>query len=250
MAFWPYVMTRVRRRSWRSSITKWAARISLQYFDLKPPMASIPSIYKGHILSSHTIYDVTNYFRWEVIAKKTVESAGSYGFVWNFSTTVCARITKFCTLFGDNRQHKPTGLDTASCFWSAFIIMSTALELGDGFLYIFSLSDVQGKGRGLQEKIQEGHRISRTSRDGHEIIRKLLFRKTNTKVIIVTMLLSYMRILLIKIFLFCLTVEICIICLVFPFFFSDSVFAFLCTIYFRVSVYFRSCLCCMRFHSE
>ena len=37
---------------------------------------------------SHTVCDVTNYFRSEVTAKKTVEDAASDGIGWNFSRMI------------------------------------------------------------------------------------------------------------------------------------------------------------------
>ena len=52
------------------------------------------------MLYIRTGYDVTNYFRSEIIAKKTVENAASNDFRWNLSIKVCARTTKFYTLAG------------------------------------------------------------------------------------------------------------------------------------------------------
>ena len=39
------------------------------------------------LLYSHTGYDVINYFRSDVIAKKTIENAAFDGFGWNFLRT-------------------------------------------------------------------------------------------------------------------------------------------------------------------
>ena len=64
-------------------------------------------------------YDVTNYFRSEATAKKTVENAASDGLRWNFSRRVDERITKFHKVVGDSRPHKFAGYDIASCFRSA-----------------------------------------------------------------------------------------------------------------------------------
>ena len=62
----------------------------------------------------HTGCDVTNYFRSEVIAKKTVQNAASDGFRCNFSRQVIARITKFYTVVGDIRPHKYAGYDVTT----------------------------------------------------------------------------------------------------------------------------------------
>ena len=66
-----------------------------------------------------TGYDITNYFRSEATAKKTVENAASDGFRWNLSRKVYARITKFHAVVRDNWPHKLAGYDVASCFQSA-----------------------------------------------------------------------------------------------------------------------------------
>ena len=47
------------------------------------------------LLYISTVYDVTIYFRSEVIAIQIVENADSYGCGRNFSRMLCARITKF-----------------------------------------------------------------------------------------------------------------------------------------------------------
>ena len=60
----------------------------------------------SNILYSQTAQDITNYFRPEVMAQKTVENAASDGFWCNLSRTIHARITKFHTLIVDNRPHK------------------------------------------------------------------------------------------------------------------------------------------------
>ena len=68
----------------------------------------------------HTGYDITNYFRSEVIATKTVENAASDGFRCNFSRII-ARITEFYTVVRDIWPHKSAGYDVISYFQSAFI---------------------------------------------------------------------------------------------------------------------------------
>ena len=70
-------------------------------------------------LYSRIEYDVTNYFRSEVLAKKTDENAESDGFGWNFSRTVYARITKFHNLAWDVRCDKPAGYGITNYFRSA-----------------------------------------------------------------------------------------------------------------------------------
>ena len=62
-----YAMTFVRCRS---SITNWASRIILERFDLESPnsiRASVP------VQSHHTGYDVTSYFRSDVVANQTAK---------------------------------------------------------------------------------------------------------------------------------------------------------------------------------
>ena len=95
LAFWPYVMTCVRRCRRRSaSITNWAARISREPFDLESPNSTWTSI----PTYSTTIPDMTLL----VVAKKNVENVASDGFGWNFSRTIWARITNFYKLIWVN----------------------------------------------------------------------------------------------------------------------------------------------------
>ena len=64
-------------------------------------------------------YGVTNYFRWEATAKKTIENAAIGGFRRNFWRTVSARITTFHTVLGDLWSLKPAGYDVTRYFKSA-----------------------------------------------------------------------------------------------------------------------------------
>ena len=64
---------------------------------------------------NHTEYDVTNYFRSEATAKKTVANSASDGFMWNSSRKVYAMITRFHAVVGADWPHESVGYDAASC---------------------------------------------------------------------------------------------------------------------------------------
>ena len=111
----PYVMTRIRWHR-RSSVTKWVAHISWEWFDLETPnltRISIPT-YSEATPDMKSLATFGQRLSW-----KTVENATSDGFGSNFSRTVpvClqASITKLFKLIGDNQPHKPAGHDVTSC---------------------------------------------------------------------------------------------------------------------------------------
>ena len=69
------------------------------------------------LLYSRTGYDVTSYFRSDVVAKKPSRlNSSSDGFGWNFSRKLYTRSTKFYKFIGGDRPYKSAGYDITSCF--------------------------------------------------------------------------------------------------------------------------------------
>ena len=93
--------------SWSASITKWAAWISGERFDLESPNFTRTSA-PTHFTATPDMTSLL-YFGLKIILEKTSQE----GFK--------VRITWFYTLIGGSRPHKPAGYDVTSYFPSAFI---------------------------------------------------------------------------------------------------------------------------------
>ena len=109
LMWWPANVGVVRRGTF---VTKWGSRISRERFDLVWITNFFTNLYTSRFYN-HTGYDVTIYFRSEVIAKKPSKmppQTTSGGISW---------ISKFHAVVGDNWPHTPAGYDVTSCFRSA-----------------------------------------------------------------------------------------------------------------------------------